>query len=88
MDLLGIARDNFAQMKSKMLKGLKYDALILSAGTSVGERDFVTRAAMSIRGVKILDYGVAMRPSSPTGIAWYKRQTLAAAAGLSHICHH
>ena len=29
---LGIARDSFVQIRSKMLKGLKYDALILSAG--------------------------------------------------------
>ena len=73
---LGIARDNFAQTKAKMIKGLKYDALILSAGSSVGERDYVTSAAMSISGVKILDHGVAMRPSSPTGIASYKGKPL------------
>jgi len=73
---LGIARDNFAQIKSKMIKGLKYDALILSAGSSVGERDFVTSAALSISGVKILDHGVAMRPSSPTGIASYAGKPL------------
>ncbi|MDG6923458.1 MAG: molybdopterin molybdotransferase MoeA, partial [Nitrososphaerota archaeon] len=41
---LGIVRDNFAQTKLKMARGLKYDALILSAGSSVGERDYVTRA--------------------------------------------
>jgi molybdopterin molybdotransferase len=69
---LGIVGDNFVQTKAKMTKGLKYDALILSAGTSVGERDYVAKAAMSISGVKILVHGVAMRPSSPTGIASYK----------------
>jgi molybdenum cofactor synthesis domain-containing protein len=69
---LGIARDNFDQIRAKMVKGLRYDALILSAGSSVGEKDFAARAAMSIKGVKILAHGVAMRPSSPTGIASYK----------------
>ena len=69
---LGIAKDNFGVIKTKMLKGLRYDALILSAGSSVGERDYVARAANSIPGVRILVHGVAMRPSSPTGIASYR----------------
>ncbi|MHB1867387.1 MAG: molybdopterin molybdotransferase MoeA [Nitrososphaerales archaeon] len=69
---LGIAKDNFGVIKTKMLKGLRCDALILSAGSSVGERDYVARAANSIHGVRILVHGVAMRPSSPTGIASYK----------------
>ncbi|MGH2638073.1 MAG: molybdopterin molybdotransferase MoeA, partial [Rhabdochlamydiaceae bacterium] len=67
---LGIARDNFDQIKAKMLAGLdRCDALILSAGSSVGEKDYVLRAANSITKVKILVHGVAMRPSSPTGLA-------------------
>jgi len=66
---LGIARDNLNQVKAKMIKGLKYDALFLSAGSSVGERDYVTKAAESIKSVKVLVHGVAMRPSSPTSLA-------------------
>ncbi len=73
---LGIARDNFSQIKTKMRSGLRHDALILSAGSSVGERDFVSDAATSIDGVKILVHGVAMRPSSPTGIAFYRGKPL------------
>ena len=69
---LGIARDNFTEIKAKMLNGLQaYDALFLSAGSSVGERDYVGRAADAIRGVRMLVHGVAMRPSSPTGLAVY-----------------
>ena len=66
---LGIARDNFEEIRSKMSQGLKYDALLLSAGSSVGERDYVSRAAESIKGLRMLVHGVAMRPSSPTGLA-------------------
>jgi len=69
---LGIARDNFDETKSKMMTGLKYDALILSAGSSVGDRDYVSRAAESIKGMRMLVHGVAMRPSSPTGLAVYR----------------
>ncbi|MDH2901966.1 MAG: molybdopterin molybdotransferase MoeA [archaeon] len=69
---LGIAKDDFQTIRKKIKKGLSFDALILSAGSSVGERDFVARAAESIKGVKTLVHGVAMRPSSPTGLALYK----------------
>ena len=69
---LGIARDNYSQIRRKMVRGLKCDALILSAGSSVGERDYVFRAADSVKRVRILFHGVAMRPSSPTGLALYK----------------
>ncbi len=69
---LGIARDKYQQIRNKMVVGLaKYDALILSAGSSIGERDYVSRAASSIKGVNMLVHGVAMRPSSPTGLAIY-----------------
>jgi len=66
---LGIARDTLEEIRTKMIEGFKSDALFLSAGSSVGERDYVTKAAKSIKGVKILVHGIAMRPSSPTGLA-------------------
>jgi len=70
---LGIARDDFSSIRSKILHGLRqFDGLILSAGSSVGERDFVAKAIESISGVKVLVHGVAMRPSSPTGLAIYR----------------
>jgi molybdopterin molybdotransferase len=69
---LGIARDNFETIREKIERGLKSsDALLLSAGSSVGERDYALKAAKSIPGVNILVHGVAMRPSSPTGLAVY-----------------
>ena len=70
---LGIASDNLREIRSKMYHGLiSFDGLILSAGSSVGDRDYVAQAADSINGVKILVHGVAMRPSSPTGLALYR----------------
>jgi len=59
-----------------MIEGLKSDALMLTAGSSVGERDFVSKAATSIRDVKIFAHGVAMRPSSPTGLCIYRGRPL------------
>jgi molybdopterin molybdotransferase len=69
---LGITRDDFQAIRKKLVKGLSFDALILSAGSSVGERDFVAKAAESVKGVKTIVHGVAMRPSSPTALALYK----------------
>jgi molybdopterin molybdotransferase len=73
---LGIAKDKLDVIRRKIISGLKYDALVLSAGSSVGERDYVSKAAESIKGVEILAHGVAMRPSSPTGIAVYRNKPL------------
>ncbi len=69
---LGIAKDEFKTIKSKLLKGLKCDGVILSAGSSVGERDYVSKVIDTISGIRILVHGVAMRPSSPTGLATYR----------------
>ncbi len=69
---LGIAKDNFREIRAKFLKALKYDAVFLSAGSSVGERDFASKALESISGAKTLVHGVAMRPSSPTGLSTFK----------------
>ena len=68
---LGIARDSYREIKSMLTRALKYDAIILSAGSSVGARDFTSKALESIPGIKTLVHGVAMRPSSPTGLASY-----------------
>jgi molybdopterin molybdotransferase len=69
---LGIARDDYSIIRKKILKGLACDVLILSAGSSVGDRDYASKAAESIPNLKVLAHGVAMRPSSPTGLAIYK----------------
>jgi molybdopterin molybdotransferase len=70
---LGIVRDSFQEIKRKIEQGLKTsDALIISAGSSVGERDYALKAARDIPGVELLVHGVAMRPSSPTGLAIYR----------------
>ncbi len=72
---LGILRDDYEEIRERMFFGLRgFDGLILSAGSSVGERDYVLKAAESIRDVRILVHGVAMRPSSPTGLAVYMRR--------------
>jgi molybdopterin molybdotransferase len=80
---LGIARDNFEEIRSKFVRGLRSaDALILSAGSSVGEKDFAVKAAKSIKDVRLLVHGVSMRPSSPTGLAVYKGKPIVLLPGF------
>jgi molybdopterin molybdotransferase len=69
---LGIAKDNFREIREKFQNALKFDAVFLSAGSSVGERDFASKALESISGAKALVHGVAMRPSSPTGLSSFE----------------
>lgn len=69
---LGITKDNFNSIRKKLVRGLASDALVLSAGSSVGEKDYTAKALDSIRGVETLVHGVAMRPSSPTGLGFFK----------------
>lgn len=59
--LLGIARDNLESHREKIRAGLTADALITSAGVSVGDRDFV-RDALAELGVEQVFWRVDVRP--------------------------
>lgn len=63
--MLGIARDTHASLREKLSAGLKYDALITSAGVSAGDRDFV-REVLAELGVEQLFWKVDIKPGRPT----------------------
>jgi len=62
--MLGIARDTLPELRKKLSEGLTGDALITSAGVSVGDRDLV-REALSGLGVREHFWKVRMRPGRP-----------------------
>lgn len=62
--ILGIARDSLPALREKLSAGLSEDALITSAGVSVGDRDLV-REALSGLGVREIFWRVRMRPGRP-----------------------
>ena len=67
---LGIARDDEAEIESKIRDGLRRcDLLAVTAGTSVGRRDLVPEIVNSLGKPGVLVHGVAMRPALPTGLA-------------------
>lgn len=59
--MVGIARDNIASHREKLTEGLKADALITSAGVSVGDHDLV-RKVLEDLGVKIVFWRVQVKP--------------------------
>jgi molybdopterin molybdotransferase len=67
---LGIVKDREASIKTVLKKGLKTcDAVIVSAGSSVGRWDLVPKCVNSLGKPGMLVHGVAMRPAMPTGLA-------------------
>jgi molybdopterin molybdotransferase len=65
---LGVARDRLEEIEGRMRAGLGCDALISSAGVSVGEHDFV-KAALERLGAEQHLWLVDMRPGKPIAFA-------------------
>jgi molybdopterin molybdotransferase len=61
---LGIAKDDPADLKAKLAKGLDSDALITSGGVSVGKYDLVMETLREL-GVEILFWKVKIKPGMP-----------------------
>lgn len=64
-ELLGIARDDQASLRQKMIAGLQADVLITSAGVSMGDRDLVCEVLEEI-GVESQFWQVDIKPGKPT----------------------
>lgn len=62
--LLGIARDDPVELEDALRKGLQYDVLLVSGGSSAGDKDFV-RPCVEKLGVRMKFWRVATRPGHP-----------------------
>jgi molybdopterin molybdotransferase len=73
-DLLGIARDDPEELAEYLQRGLRFDVLLVSGGTSVGVHDYV-RPIIESLGVQMKFWRVAMKPGHPVafGIAAHTR---------------
>jgi molybdopterin molybdotransferase len=63
-ELLGIARDDPAELEEYLRRGLGFDVLLVSGGTSVGVHDYV-RPTIETLGVQMKFWRVAMKPGHP-----------------------
>jgi molybdopterin molybdotransferase len=61
---LGIARDDLGDLRTRLERALDHDALITTAGASVGDHDLVKQALEQI-GCETLFWRVRIRPGSP-----------------------
>ncbi|MEE8401929.1 MAG: gephyrin-like molybdotransferase Glp [Candidatus Hydrothermarchaeaceae archaeon] len=69
-EMLGIIKDDYEQLKGEIKKAIKFDLVILSGATSVGEKDIIPQIVDELG--KLLFHGVSMRPGGPTGIGIIK----------------
>jgi molybdopterin molybdotransferase len=63
-ELLGIARDDPDDLRAALQRGLQFDVLLVSGGTSVGVHDYV-RPTLEALGVQMQFWRVAMKPGHP-----------------------
>ncbi len=75
---LGIARDEEADITTKIRQGLAADVLILSGGVSAGKRDLVPRALTST-GVQEVFHKVRFKPGKPL---WFGKHDRGLVFGL------
>ncbi len=68
VDYLGIARDDKADLCSRVSRGLERDVVILTGGVSMGEYDFVKDVFEEL-ALELLFTKVAMKPGKPTVFA-------------------
>ena len=62
--LLGIARDEPQHLQDMLQRGLQFDVLLVSGGTSVGVHDYV-RPTLEALGVQMKFWRVQMKPGHP-----------------------
>jgi len=73
-DLLGIARDDPAELEEYLRRGLRFDVLLVSGGTSVGVHDYV-RPTIEALGVQMKFWRVAMKPGHPVAFGVLQRNS-------------
>lgn len=80
---LGIAKDQEKEIKASLRKGLKSsDAVLVTAGSSVGKKDLVPECINRLGKPGILVHGIAMRPAMPTALAVVKGKPLLSLPGF------
>ena len=70
--LLGIARDDAADLRARLAGAMDADVLITTAGASVGDHDLVKDVLQQL-GMDVLFWRVQMRPGSPFSFGLIRR---------------
>jgi molybdenum cofactor synthesis domain-containing protein len=78
---LGICKDDEVTIEAALKEALQYDVVVMSGGSSVGERDFVPDVINRTGKPGVLVHGVAMRPGSPTALSIVKGKPVISTPG-------
>ena len=62
---LGLAKDSISDITEKLTPAQDYDMVLISGGSSKGERDFIT-ASIEKLGGEIIFHGINIKPGKPT----------------------
>ncbi len=81
---VGIAGDNLEELKSTIGEALKSDLVVLSGGSSVGERDLLVDVLQGWG--QILFHGIQVRPGKPTLFAMIEGKPLMGMPGYPTSC--
>ncbi len=65
VDFAGLARDNIEDITEKLSAAAGYDCILISGGSSKGERDYITDSIQKLNG-EILFHGINIKPGKPT----------------------
>ena len=79
---LGIVRDNDDALSAALNKALRYDAVVLSGGTSKGAGDLSYRVVSRLRDPGIVAHGVALKPGKPICLAVTARKPVVILPGF------
>jgi len=79
---LGICKDEREIIEKKVKKGLQNDLLVITGGSSVGERDFVPIILKSLGKPGIIVKGVAMKPGSPVVLGMIRKTPIIVCPGF------
>ena len=72
--LMGIIKDNFENLKKALNDCLKYDAILLSGGTSKGGGDLSYKVVADLGKPGIVAHGIALKPGKPLCLAVVNHQ--------------
>ncbi len=85
-DFLGIAKDNEKEIETLLEKALKYDAIIISGGTSAGAGDICHHVIDNMLTPGILVHGVAVKPGKPVVLGAHKKKPVIVLPGFPTSC--
>ncbi len=85
-EFLGIAKDDEKDIETLLEKALKYDAIIISGGTSAGTGDICHSVIDKMLTPGMLVHGVAVKPGKPVVLGAHKKKPVVVLPGFPTSC--